>query len=551
VPQTRFRISLRVVPSHMSETFYGPNGKVWVALFLVGLGFVLACLLPTINLPWVEEDNYYGALYSQAAHNNLRAGLCVTSGVPVPLYFGPLPIPRDAYYVHHPVLMPLMVTAAVAIFGERERSVKLVPILCSVASALFLWLLVRDAIGRRAAALATAFFVTLPMELHYGDMVDFEPPLLMWMLAALLCLRYWHVRRTNVWIVLAGFCCGGAVWTDWPGYLFILSISISLLLRKERRARFLGMGLFAIAAASGTLFLLQIRHVNPGSWHDLWTAVTMRLGSGVAAGSSQIDQATELHFTFGKWVRRILQGLGQDYLFWTWGFVLLGTIFLVRNLKSSGWRWLGWAVLQMAAAGISYMLLLRNWSYIHDWASFSLIGAISIQSGLGLEGLMEWIDRSAVKFFQPVGAIAIVILFVFQSAAGFMQAEAQRSQLTMLDGQVSEPAGLIPDAGRYLESAFPAETTILCNFDPYYSTLSYYAQRTILRNVGTADEWKDALDNGKRLGGILWMGAPSTPEILAILPKDEVQRVEIDGIRFALWRPGQPDQILVRRGPRY
>ncbi len=120
-----------------------------------------------------------------------------------------------------------------------------------------------------------------------------------------------------------------------------------------------------------------------------------------------------------------------------------------------------------------------------------------------------------------------------------MQAEAQRSQLTMLDGQVSEPARLIPDMGRYLQRAFPADTTILCNFDPYYSALSYYAQRTILRNVGTADEWKDALDDSERLGGILWMGAPSTPEILAVLPKDEVQQVEIDGIRFAVWRPGR------------
>src|SRR6202795_1769351 len=185
---------------------------------------------------------------------------------------------------------------AVAIFGEREWSVKLVPIFCWVASSLFLWLLVRDAMGRRAAALATAFFVTLPMELHYGDMVDFEPPILTLMLAALVCLRCWHVRGTNVWIVLAGFCCGGAMWTDWPGYLFVLSISIWLLWRKERNARFFGIALLAIAAASGTLFLLQIRHVNPGSWRDLCTAITMRLGNGVAAGSSHIDPAAELHF---------------------------------------------------------------------------------------------------------------------------------------------------------------------------------------------------------------------------------------------------------------
>src|SRR3954467_14985214 len=96
------------------------DGKIWIVVCLTAIGFLAASLLHTINVPWVEEDNFYGALYSQAAHNNLRAGLAVTGGVPATLYFGPLPIPANAYYVHHPVLMPLIVTGGVALFGEKE-----------------------------------------------------------------------------------------------------------------------------------------------------------------------------------------------------------------------------------------------------------------------------------------------------------------------------------------------------------------------------------------------------------------------------------------------
>jgi hypothetical protein len=519
---------------------FAPNGKIWIAVFLASLVFLAAYLLHTINVPWVEEDNYYGALYSQAAHNNLRAGLHLTGGVPAPLYFGPLPIPRQAYYVHHPMLMPLMVTASVAAFGETEWTVKLVPIVCSLLSAILLWLLVCDAIARRAAALVVALFATLPMELHYGGMVDFAPCLVMWMLATLVCLRYWDVGCGKRWAFLAAFCFFCAVWTDWPGYLFALSISVSFLLKKTKRARWFALVLLAIAGFSGLLFLVQIHNVNPDAWRDLWLAVRMRLGSGVQPGSSGIAPTEGLHFGFGEWLRRIFQSLGEDYLLVTWVFVLGGAIYLMRNLKLPGFRWLGWAVLQMASAGVPYMLVLRNWSFIHDWASFFVIGCIAILGGLGILGIVDAIGRDAwAKKLQPLGSIAAVGLLFWLAEAGVVRAESQRSQLLMLDGQTREPANLIRDVGRYLAKTFPPDTTILCNFDPYYSTLSYYAQRTILNNLGTSGDWESAsADSARRFGGILWLAAPSTAEILETLPKHEIIGVEIDGISFAVWRPG-------------
>ncbi len=489
----------------------------------------------------MEEDNFYGALYSQAAHNLLRAGPVVTGGVPATLYFGPLPIPPEAYYVHHPVLMPLLVTATVVIFGEKEWAVKLAPIVCSLLSALFLWLLVGDAIGKRAAALVTAFFVTLPMELHYGDLVDFEPFLVMWMLGALLGLRFWQVGRGTPWVFAAGFCCFGAIWTDWPGYLFVTALAISFWLKKEKPARRFALALLGMAALSSALFLLQIRHANPGAWRDLGTAVTMRLGSGLQPGSSGIG-ANASHFGFGEWARRICQSLGQDYLLITWVLVPAGIVYVMRNLKSPGFRWIGWAVLQMALAGIPYMLLLRNWSYVHDWASFFCIGCIAILGGLGVESVWAWIDRRMrSEILRAAGAVAGLGLLAWLAFAGFARAEEQRSPLLMLDGIAREPSNLIPDVGRYLTKTFPADATILCNFDPYYSSLSYYAQRTIIPNIGTRAEWDAATSGAGRggFGGILWLAAPSGIAILDTLPKDQIAPVEIDGIRFAVWKPAK------------
>jgi hypothetical protein len=380
------------------------------------------------------------------------------------------------------------------------------------------------------------------MELHYGDLVDFEPFLVMWMLAALFCLRRWQVRRKNNWAVAAGVCCFCALWTDWPAYLFVAGIAISLWLKREKGARWFALALLGMAAVSFVAFLLQIRHANPVAWRDLWMAVTMRLGSGTQPGSSGIAPGAALHFTFGEWLGRIFRSLGQDYLLVTWLFLMAGIIFLVRNRKQPGCRSLGGAVLQMAIPGILYMVLLRNWSFVHDWATFSCIGSIAILGGLGLEAVWVWMDDARrTQFVRATAGVATLGLFVWLATVGFARAEEQRSQLLILDGTTSEPANLIPEVGRYLARNFPPETTILCNFDPNYSPVSFYAQRNVVTNLGSRAEWEFAVSAARPrgVGGIVWLDAPSAAEIIELLPKSEVVPVEIDGIRFAVWKPAK------------
>lgn len=529
----------------LGQAILGRDARIWIIVALAAIGFLAISLVHTINVPWVEEDNAFGAAYAQAAANNLRAGLAATAGVPATFYTGPLPIPPDGYYVHHPVLVPLLVTAPVALLGEKEWAVKLVSIVCSILSAILLWFLVEKAMGKRAAAFVVAVFVTLPMELHYGDLVDPEPCLVMWMLAALICLRHWQLERAARWKVFAALCCLCAVWTDWPGYLFTAAVCLWLLLERDRQSRCFAILLLGLAAGSGAIFLFQIRHVNPEAWRDLWTAITMRLDNGIQSGSSPSVSSGTVRFGFAEWCRRILQSLDQNYLRATWALVLVGAISLFRDRKSAGPRWMGWTSVLMIAAGIPYLVILRNWSFVHDFASFFVIGAIAILGGVGLEAIWQWLDRwSKTDIPRGVAAVATALLLPSLAWAGFTRAEEQRSQFLILDDVSREPAHLIPDLGRYLATIFPADTTILCNFDPYYSPLSYYAKRTILRNVTTADEWSRAAGGEPRnAGGILWREAPSTPEIIATLPADEIDEAEIDGVRFVIWRRGGGESV--------
>lgn len=533
----------RFLPTAINNRSLGRNiltrvDRIWIVVSLLAIAFLAASLVHTINVPWVEEDNVFGAAYAQAAQNNLRAGLSVTAGVPVTLYVGPLPIPPDAYYVHHPALFSLLVTAAVAILGEKEWVVKLAPILCSILSAILLWRLAERAMGKRPAAFIVAVFVTLPMELHYGDLVDSEPCLLMWMLAALICLRNWDVRRATRWAILTAVCCVGALWTDWPGYLFTAAVSLWLILKKENESCRLAMTLLALAAGSVAAFLFQIGYVNPEAWRDLWTALSARLGTGMQPGSTAGASSGAGRFGFAEWLARIFQALDQDYLRVTWLLALAGAIYLFRRRNAAGPRWIGWAAFLMAATDIPYLVILRNWSFVHDFATFSVIGSIAILGGLGIEAVWQWAESESRSKVPRWIVIVVTALFLPSLAwAGFRRAEEQRSQFLILDGAAREPATLIPDLGRYLAASFPPGTTILCNFDPYYSPLSYYARNPILRNLTAAGEWNFAIaDEHKNFGGILWLDAPSAAEIQAALPAGELSEVEIDGVRFAIWR---------------
>ncbi|MGC3990203.1 MAG: glycosyltransferase family 39 protein [Chthoniobacteraceae bacterium] len=505
----------------------------WLGLALT-LVFLLVIFGRPITLPWTEEDNYYGALYSQAAHNNLRAGLWVTGSVPSTLYFGPLPIPPDQFYVHHPSLLPLSVTAAFAVFGEHEWAARLVPIFCSLASLTFLWLIVAHAVGARAATFTGLVFAFMPMELHYGDVVNFEPCTMTPMLAALWGIQRWQAtaRLGGAWFAALG--CLLSLWMDWPGYLFTLSLAGWLLWRPG--ARWMAGVLLLLVLISGTGFMLQIRWVNADAWSNLWTALMVRVGNGVTSGSDAVT-TTGPHFTTVEWLATVGRNIFENFHPLPLALALVGTvILLLRRRAAAGLRWLGWAALSTFTTGVVYVVIFRNESFIHDFAPFYLIAAIAMTSGLALDTAWEAVARQsqAIRFLSRT---ALVALLAVLATLGCRSSQAMRSQSLILDGDTPEPANLIPALGQQLHDTFTPNTVILLNIDPYGSTLNYYTQRSLLNNLDTADDWKGWMAEVSPAGGVIWLDAPGAAQILAALPASEIQRIKVEGIPFAFWVP--------------
>jgi hypothetical protein len=217
----------------------------------------------------------------------------------------------------------------------------------------------------------------------------------------------------------------------------------------------------------------------------------------------------------------------------------VGIAAILRGWKTSeGLRWCGMAVLPMGIAGILYVVILRNESFVHDFATFYLIGALAILAAAGLEACLRWVEEKAPSLIsRPLIPAAALVFFGLLAVVGFRQAEAQRSQFLLLDGYTKEPPNLVPALGGDLAVFFPPGTSILCNFDPYGTTLNYYAQRTLLTNLMESSDWKAVIaEETAPLGGIIWLRAPDASEIVASLPKEELKPFKLGPFRFVLWR---------------
>jgi 4-amino-4-deoxy-L-arabinose transferase-like glycosyltransferase len=496
----------------------------WSAGLLAALGFLIAFFSLDLNTPWTQDDYYNGAVWSQAAHNLLRAGLLKTAGVPAAFYYGPLPIPPDGFYVHHPCLLPLGVAAAFWVFGESEWAARIVPLLCSTISVILVWLLARSCAGVRAATFSVAVFVTLPMELHYGQMVNFEPCTLMLMLAALLSVRYVSVTGNTRWWISMIAACVLAMWTAWLAYFFVVILALHFAFFAREKQRAVAAWLWLLTLLSALAFLFQIRGARADAWPDLATAFSQRLST--SAGGALRFTVAEWTRTVGGWLLILVSPLA-------WALAFGGGLIVWKNRQAAPeLRWLGWAALCLVLLNCFYLVAFRNASYIHDYAGFYLVAPIALMAGMALDRIAGW--KAARRLGLTIALVVVLDLAYY----GVVTTPSLWAQSHLLEGTVAESPRFIPSLGQILRGYFDERTEVLCNFEPHATTLPYYAQRSLRGEPWNAPGWAERLQaRTGRFGAIVWMGGADASELLEVLPKQGRTEIELERVRFCLWKP--------------
>lgn len=404
-------------------------------------------------------------------------------------------------------------------------------------SGIFLWLLVSNCAGARVATFSLALFACMPMELLYGRMVNFEPVILMLMLAGLLGLRYWRVsgNETWYWAAIGVFLVG--LWVDWAMHIFVLTMCVSWLFWGGSKNRRTAWYLFAATAFFGVLHLIRIRLLRADAWSDLAHTFFKRVGT-----------QSNIRFTELQWVDRIYSNLSTHFLLVAWALSLVGiVVVLLRKDRSSGYRFLGWSCLLIAITDLLFLCIFQNDSYIHRYIAYYLLVPLAILGGLGFDQIVTRIHTalpSGVLVRPLAEGVLVVSFFCFSAYSGLLKSDGLRDPFRILDTRVSEPPNLIPLLGETIRDNFPPQADVLCNFLPNYGPqLGYYAQRNLVNNLLDYNSWRNFLEgtSERSVGGVIWLGSPNAREIVAHLPAGTRKYLTIDNQRFCLWKPNVSD----------
>jgi hypothetical protein len=302
----------------------------------------------------------------------------------------------------------------------------------------------------------------------------------------------------------------------------------------RRGAKMAGALIFA-AFLSGCAFLLQIHLAQPAAWNELLNAFRERSSHADLAGGQ---------FTAAQWLRTQFSYLTSLFNPTALLLAIAGAVLAYSNRGRLSARE---AIPLRIAADLFvidafYVCALRNQSYIHDFASFYYLIPFAVFPGFLTERIIRGIETYWPDYRATASAVACSAGLAGLIWVGIRSLDNIDTQFCILDDDNSEPATLMPDLGRLIDGSFPADAVIICNFDPYYSPLPFYARREMDNAVRSIADWQSAISDAapRPAAGIIWANAPDAPELLRHLPAGGTRDMTVDGIPFILWRPLHP-----------
>lgn len=319
----------------------------------------------------------------------------------------------------HPPLYLVVMHVWNALFGDSERSLRMLPLLCGLASIPALWWAGRALVGERAALFAAALLALSPVHTWYSAEARLYSPML---LCALLAVGAFHrlVERRGSSRLWALHTLNVAVMVSLHYYLAIYVLLLTaLVLFYGRNQRSCARGLLALhGTALGALCAFVLVKTALGTFEtaqDYMRAMTV----------------PELYrFVFQwSWTGNTLPALdgeadaGLGHVAWYGGQALgvvviaLGLLAIARSFRE---RPAGAALPLYALAVPTFLLAAARFGLDNTYIERSALTALPflfLIAGAGVESLRSTAPRRAV-------AAAIVLLFVASAAALYARPEA-------------------------------------------------------------------------------------------------------------------------------
>jgi hypothetical protein len=421
-----------------------------------------------IDHPWSHGDHngWGGAFYSNIARNYVRIGYLETRFAPV-ISTGIVPPDDRRYYLTHPPLIGIAVSLAFHLFGEREWSARLVPLLLGLGSIVLVFRIGSKVASREIGLVAAALFSLAPLETLYGAHVDPQGPPVTFF-ALLLLLAHEEGRP----LVGAGALLLGAGF-DWPiHYLSGLLAFHALFFRPDRRRW--AVGLLAGSFLLVTSFLLYARFVAPHPRQQYLQSTpfdSFLFWSGVRVPPDRIPGRPIAAPTVRAWLVRMGSHLHSLYTLPLLALAAFGAVVAARGTAS--------ALLILLLWGLAHILLFPLGAFVHDYWSMYLAPGLALAAASGLARIADSRgERRTITLRACTAALSLFLLVV---------------GIHGVDSLPREP----PALGKKLhELTGPDEGILMLN--PLDARDAYYADRVIRDGVNRLALFEETLRGSVR-----------------------------------------------------
>ncbi len=359
----------------------------------------------------IDHDGSTGSFWGTVARNYVQYGY-LTTKLGVVANAGSLTPSEFTYYMHHPLLPPILLSFGLQIFGLHEWTIRAVYVVFALGSLALLYFLSKKLWNRKISILSCCATLLTPMFLHFSSVPDMVSITLFFSLAAIYAYALWLETESpfslvvfSVWLLLS-------IQSSWEGYFLIPAILYHNFLRD--RKQIINILVPAIGILSLSAFLIHA-----------WLLV----------GSMQFkkDFSWAIYRTGMYTIRNDPMFLWQyvkQIFVWTW-FLFTPLIFFLGALfflsycfkrSSKGFEKNDDFISLFFIFGVLKYFSFFNLSYYHPQRLYYFLPFFTLSSALLINKILEKIRKRVLKLFIIFSLISLTTLnFIYVTSPVFLQ----------------------------------------------------------------------------------------------------------------------------------
>ncbi len=343
----------------------------------------------------------------------------------------PVPNPGRYRFVEFPIYNSLVYMAYLLNGGVDEKLARLINVLFSLGSIIFVYAVSKNYFGTKTALLSSLLFAILPYNIYFSRVILPEPSLTFFSLGMLHFLSRWILKQKQKFFWIGIIFTAFAFLTK-PTAVFYLLPLIYLYFQKEKTQ-------WSVQKRYLVFFLLSLVPFL------LWRFWIQQHPEGIPA-SNWLLNGNGIRFKpiFWKWI--LQDRFGREILGMT-GSVLffIGILKKVKPQES-------WLLHLLTLSSFLYLIIFATGNVQHDYYQTLIIPALVIFTARGF--ILLWGGIS--DFLPRIWTIPLSLLFLFMTIyLGWSEVKGLY--------QINNPA--IVEAGKKADQVLPKDAVVIASYN--------------------------------------------------------------------------------------